>query len=89
MSAKRNGRVQRSESDWRTILGRFDRSGLSPAAFCRETGISPSTFQVWERKLRRRAPALGVRRRDPGPQPSSHWGVESEFPNRTPARVRS
>ena len=51
MEAKPNGRVQRSALEWQQILNRFAESGRSRAAFCRAEGISPATFDVWQRKL--------------------------------------
>lgn len=33
-SRAKKDRVQRSEADWKAILGEYDRSGQSRAAFC-------------------------------------------------------
>lgn len=51
-STPQNGRVRRSESEWRDLMHRFTKSGRSRAAFCRAEGISRSTFDLWQRKLR-------------------------------------
>lgn len=88
MSAKRNGRVQRSESAWQAILGRFDRSGQSQALFCKEAGISPSTFQVWRQKLGRRSLATEFVDVRPLPPSSLRWTIEITFPDGTTARVQ-
>ena len=46
-----DGRVRRTESEWRSILVRFERSGLSESAFCREAKLSRNTFGKWKRRL--------------------------------------
>ncbi len=48
-----DGRVRRTEAEWRSILGRFEQSGLSESAFCRRSKISRSTFLKWKRRLSR------------------------------------
>ena len=85
--AAKKSRVQRSESDWRAIVARYDASGQGRAAFCRREGLPASTFILWERKLRRRdrSPAFV----DVTPAPTvSRWTVEFQFPDGATARVR-
>ena len=36
---------------WQRHLDRWERSGLSQAAFCRRHGLKPVTFSWWKRKL--------------------------------------
>jgi hypothetical protein len=36
---------------WREVLARFDASGSSAAAFCRENDIAESSFFSWRRRL--------------------------------------
>ena len=36
---------------WREVLGRFDTSGLSAAAFCRKNAIAESSFFSWRRRF--------------------------------------
>lgn len=45
---------------WRQVLARFDASGLSAAAFCRQNAIAESSFFSWRRRLAPRlvAPAF-------------------------------
>jgi hypothetical protein len=81
-------RVQRSEADWKTILGEYDGSGQSRAAFCRKAGVSSSTFLLWERKLRRRGRATEFVEVTPAGPPASRWVVEFTFSDGTTARVR-
>ena len=46
-----DGRVRRSESEWRSIFGRFEKSGLSESAFCRRSKLPRGTFVKWKRRL--------------------------------------
>ena len=46
-----DGRVRRSEEEWRAVLERFDRSGLSISAFCRRSKLSRNSFGKWKRRL--------------------------------------
>ncbi len=84
----KKGRVQRSAADWKAILGRYDRSGQSRAAFCRREGISASSFLHWERRLRQRGRAAEFVEVTPALAPAGHWVVEFQFPDGTTARVR-
>jgi hypothetical protein len=42
---------------WREVLARFDASGLSAAAFCRENALAESSFFSWRRRLAARPAA--------------------------------
>ena len=44
----------RKEQQWRQCLERWQRSGLSVAAFCRRQGVSEARFYAWRRTLARR-----------------------------------
>jgi len=46
-----DGRVRRTESEWRAIVARFERSGLSELAFCRKAKLSRPVFRQWRQKL--------------------------------------
>jgi transposase-like protein len=48
------------EEEWRTILERFQQSGLSYRDFCGREGISKNTLQFWRKELRMRAEAQGL-----------------------------
>ena len=52
--------VRRSAKEWRAIVSRFERSGLTTGAFCASESLAPSTFSLWRRKLRRSAEGSGV-----------------------------
>ncbi len=55
-----DGRVRRTESEWQSILARYERSGLSESTFCRRSKLSRSSFVKWKRRLAAegRAPAF-------------------------------
>jgi hypothetical protein len=46
-----DGRVRRTEAEWRAVLERFERSGLSLSAFCRRAKLSRGSFVKWRRRL--------------------------------------
>ena len=37
---------------WRQRLAKFDVSGLTVAAYCRQEGITPARFYYWTRRVR-------------------------------------
>jgi hypothetical protein len=45
-----DGRVRRTESEWRAIVARYERSGMSELAFCRKAKLSRQVFRRWRRK---------------------------------------
>ena len=47
---------------WRQRLQRFERSGLSAAAFCVKEGVSPPSFYAWRRRLQPSAQAAPAAR---------------------------
>jgi hypothetical protein len=46
-----DGRVRRTEAEWRGLLERFEQSGLSMAAFCRRSKLPRGSFVKWRRRL--------------------------------------
>lgn len=46
-----DGRVRRTEAEWRALLERFEKSGLSMSAFCRRAGVPRSGLVKWRRRL--------------------------------------
>lgn len=84
-----NGRVKRSAKDWQEIMKQYERSGRSRAAFCRSQSISPSTFDVWYRKLQsKKAPQEFVEVKPVAQTAMGGWLVEIELPDGTLARLR-
>ena len=84
-----NGRVKRSAADWQEIMKQYERSGRSRAAFCRSQSISPSTFDVWYRKLQSKTVSRDFVEVKPAVETSiGGWTVEIELPDGTLARLR-
>lgn len=48
-----DGRVKRSEAEWRQVIARFEASGLSVARFCQGERIAKSSFVRWRQELAR------------------------------------
>jgi len=46
-----DGRVRRTEAEWRTLLERFEKSGLSMSAFCRRAKLPRGSFVKWRGRL--------------------------------------
>ena len=93
MEAKANGRVQRSASESQQILNRFAESGRSRATFYRAEGLSPATFDVWQRKLGPKQAAKKAAWEFVEVHPVTEvgvgsWLVEIELPDGRMARLR-
>ena len=88
MRVRSNGRVDRTPSEWREIISRFEQSGLSIIAFCQRESLTESSFRRWRAKLAPQMesfvelgiPAVGTER--------SAWTMELEFPGNVVLRVR-
>lgn len=52
-------RIQRNAEQWRDIIQRFEKSGLSANAFCRRENLARSTFDLWRRRISRAAQRAG------------------------------
>ena len=47
MRVTSNGKVWRSEAEWRAICARFAKSGLGPKEFCQREAIALGSFKKW------------------------------------------
>jgi hypothetical protein len=78
------GRTQRSTEQWRGIIQRFERSGLSANAFCRQEGLARSTFDLRRLQISRDAQPAGFVELKPSPQDigatGESWTLEVDFP---------
>jgi transposase-like protein len=90
MQTQANGRVKRSSADWQAIMKQYEGSGRSRAAFCRSQSISPSTFDVWYRRLRSKKTAAPdfVELKPTAEAAIGGWSIEIELPDGTLARMR-
>jgi hypothetical protein len=46
-----DGRVRRTESEWRALIERQARSGMSELAFCKKVKLSRGSFRKWKGRL--------------------------------------
>lgn len=51
------GRVRRNAGDLRAVIEKFEASGLSALAFCRQERVSRAAFARWRRELTSLSPA--------------------------------
>ena len=49
--SKPKKRVNRSRSQWQSLLDDFHRSGLTKVAFCKQHGVATSSLNRWQRML--------------------------------------
>ncbi len=54
MQVLADGRMRRTEAEWRGLVARFEQSGLSMTAFCRRAKLPRSSFVKWRGRVRRR-----------------------------------
>lgn len=67
MMGREKGKVaRRSEHEWRSLLLRFQMSGLGVAAFCRREAVSSASFYRWRGLLRERHEDAEAIRNDRG-----------------------
>ena len=46
-----DGRIRRTESEWRALIEKFEASDQSEAAFCRGKKLSRKSFREWRARL--------------------------------------
>lgn len=89
MRVTKNGKVWRSEAEWRTLCERFTQSGLGVAAFCAREQLAVSSFQHWYRRCQQRASGPGQFIALAAVPPArGDWEVELELPNGARLRLR-
>jgi hypothetical protein len=91
MQVMSNGKVRRSEGEWREILSRYERGGLRAREFCRREEIHLASFLRWQRKLDGSGKAsafVPVRTAPSVSSSSSSWSLEISLPNGCRLRFR-
>ena len=86
MQVSSNGRVRRSEGEWRQLMDRYAGSGLSRRAFCGQEQLNLTSFERWYRRLTE-APGVGFVEVTRAGGNSSSWVVEVELAGGTVVRV--
>jgi hypothetical protein len=79
-----NGRVRRSEEEWRVLLAGYRKSGLSVREFCRKQRLQVSSFQRWRTRLNgagSRSDFVTVIPAAPEASPARPWTVEVTLPD--------
>lgn len=46
-----DGRIRRTESEWRELIEKFEAGDASEAAFCRGKKLSRKSFRAWRARL--------------------------------------
>jgi putative transposase len=96
MQVMSNGRVRRSESEWRELIARWGKSGVSAREFCQKQDVQVSSFHRWQQRLRE------TKRNDPATTPdfipvtggslsitaASSWSLEIALPNGATVRFQ-
>ena len=89
MRVTRNGKVWRSEAEWRTICARFVQSGLGPQEFCQRESIAVGSFRKWyQRCSQKGALSEAFVELVAPPVPREPWAVEVELPSGVRLRLR-
>lgn len=83
-------RVSRTPDQWRLLFDRYEHSGQTRDQFCREQGISLSSFSHWRTKLRKQATVAALQPDtprftelstavQPEQSPASGWDIELQL----------
>ncbi len=82
MAIKRKRQTKRSEAEWKAIIKRFAKSGLTIREFCRRERLVQSTFKRWQQNLGEKHSAKFVDL-SPAKTPASvsSWELEIRLPN--------
>jgi hypothetical protein len=84
MQVMSNGRVRRTDAEWRELLGRWKKSGLSAREFCRQEEVQVSSFHRWDQRLRGSAGSrdfVAVTPAPTAPAAGPRWSLEVILPD--------
>lgn len=91
MRVMSNGRVRRTEGEWRELVSRFRKSGLSAREFCRKERLKISSLQRWQARLKESGVRQDFVTVIPAAAPmgsSRSWAVEVTLPDGTRLRFQ-
>ena len=82
MHVNTRGHARRSDSEWRSIVRKFNAGSLTIKDFCSKEKLVLSTFKRWQQKITAKPTAKFV---DLAPEPipaaSSSWELDIDLPN--------
>lgn len=81
-----DGRVRRTESEWRAIVARFEGSGESEVGFCQKAKLSRKSLRVWRERLTQvdaRSRVRATRKPRPAPAGFVEWVAPMPSPTGT------
>jgi len=89
MQVMSNGRVRRTEAEWREVLSRWKTSRLTAREFCRKESIQATSFHRWQQRLSGSSGhdefipvvAASTSISTPTTSSTSSWTVEVTLPN--------
>ncbi|UCF68636.1 MAG: hypothetical protein JSV80_04920 [Acidobacteriota bacterium] len=82
MKMTSNSRVRRSEREWKSILDKYRRSGVSVRAFCRREGVVLTSFKRWQKRLEAgNGKPEFVELMPPSETSRDSWELDISFPN--------
>jgi len=89
MRVTSNGKVWRSETEWRTIRARFAQSGLGLKEFCQRESIAVGSCRKWHQHcMEKRALGEAFVELVAPAAPPQVWAVEVELPSGVRVRFR-
>jgi hypothetical protein len=88
MQVMSNGKVRRTEAEWREILARGEQSGHAPREFCRSEGIQVPSYLRWQRKLAGSKPTGHFVPVTSTPSRSTPWTLLITLPNGCELRLQ-
>ncbi len=91
MQVMANGRIRRTEEEWRTLLARWKKSGIGAREFCRKESVQLSSFLRWQQRLQEspaRSEFVPVVSIPPLATETPSWTVEVTLPNGAKLELR-
>lgn len=92
-------RVNRSRAQWKSLVEKFNTSGLTKTAFCKRHDIATSCLYRWQKVLAEETtqdtfvditePVATAKNIDLAPENRNHWEVELELGADVILRVRT
>jgi hypothetical protein len=91
MQVMSNGRVRRTEEEWRTLVARWKKSAVGARVFCRKESVQLSSFLRWRQRLQESptqpefVPIVSI---PPSATTTSSWAIEVRLPHGVKLELR-